>query len=184
LPALDGEMLRALEPHSAKPADRLETIADLKARGVPVIAAVEPLLPGLTDTRDRLKGLLHRLADAGVEQITAGYLVLRPGVRERLQEAMQPAGWPEVVLGAYMDGPMLRDGRRMSQFLHKSKRQRGYATLMALAAEVGIAVRLDGLSNPDFRPPRRPESAHHLRSLQQSFRDAIQPVRSSNAASA
>ena len=85
--------------------------------------------------------------------MTAGYLVLRPGVKEHLRAALEPAGWSELVPAPYADGPTLRDGANPpAQFLSKAKRQRGYAALMALATEFDITTRLSSLANPDFRP--------------------------------
>jgi hypothetical protein len=45
-----------------------------------------------------------------------------------------------------------------ARYLPKTRRQRGYAALMALAAGYGITVRVSGITNPDFGRPRRTES--------------------------
>jgi len=105
--------------------------------------------------------------------VTAGYLVLRPGVKEQMQQALEPAGWSELVLSAYVDAPMLRDGHQPpAQYLSKVKRQRGYANLIALAGGLGLNVQLNGLSNPDFRPPRQPSPAAlaQMRSMLETVR--------------
>jgi DNA repair photolyase len=181
---LDGDIQRVLEPQSASPDDRLKLIETLKKRRIPLEVALDPLIAGLTDAPNRLSALLNRLSELRVERIIAAYLILRPGVKDRLAEALGPVGMAELVLDAYSDGPMLREGQQLSQFLHKSKRQRGYALLMSLAAGMGITVRLGELANPDFQGPARIDSAHHLRSLQQSFRESEQSIKSSGPAGA
>jgi DNA repair photolyase len=181
---LDGDLLRALEPQSASANNRLKLIETLKERRIPAEVALDPLIAGLTDSPNRLGALLSRLSELRVERIIAAYLILRPGVKERLAEALEPAGLAELILDAYSDGPMLREGQQLSQFLHKSKRQRGYALLMSLAAGMGMTVRLGELGNPDFQGPARIDSAHHMRSLQQSFRESEQSVKSSERAGA
>jgi DNA repair photolyase len=180
---LDRDLQSVLEPDAASTEDRLDLIRILKKRGIPFEVALNPLLPGLTDLPDRLQVMLDRLSEIGVEQLTVGYLVLREGVKERLAEVLGPLGVAEVVLDAYADGPLLRDGQEQAQFLHKSRRQRGYALLMSIAAGLGMTVRLSELSNPDFRGPARFDAGQHVRSLQQSFREGRQ-FPSSNAASA
>jgi DNA repair photolyase len=184
LTSLDPDIQRAIEPDAVPAEERLAFIADLQRLDIPVEVNLDPLLPGLTDTHDKLWVLLEQLAERDVRQVTAGYLVLRPGVRERLQEALAPNSWSEVVLGAFHDGITFRDGPNPAAvYLSKAKRQRGYAALMALATEFDIATRLSSLANPDFRPPRQPDAASRARAraLIQSLR---QPERGVSAVGA
>jgi DNA repair photolyase len=184
LPTLDPKLQQVLEPRAASPRQRLALITALKERRIPFEVALEPLVPGLSDTPDRLHALLASLAEAGVRQVTAGYLVLRPGLREQLEQALAPIGWSDQVLAAYDDGPMLRDGGDLAQFLHKSRRQRGYALVMSLAAELGISVRLSELGNPDFRGPVRRQAGHHIESLTQRYSRRAESHHTPGAASA
>src|SRR5262249_18380641 len=125
---------------------------------------LEPLIPGLTDTRENLSELLEALAKVGIRQVTAGYLFLRAGIQENLQPALEPSHAAEMVFHAYDEGPMLRSGTiAPARYLPKVSRQRGYALLMALAAEHGITVRLSGTSNPDFSPSRPTFASTSLR---------------------
>jgi DNA repair photolyase len=157
LMTLDRLLTRALEPLAAPPRLRLRQIAHLRRLGISVQVALEPLIPGVTDTRPNLKAVLEQLAGAGVTQLTAGYLFLRPGFREGLLEALERAGWDEGVLDGFAAGPLLHGpGMAPAQFLPKERRQRGYASLMALATDYGIAVRVSSLTNPDFRRAPRP----------------------------
>jgi DNA repair photolyase len=154
LTTLDRDLRRVLEPLAAPPRLRLRQVARLRDLGIPVHVALEPLLPGLTDTRANLEPLLDGLADAGVGQVTAGYLFLRQGIRDNLARALEPHGWAEPVLDEFVGGPALEAaGLAPARYLPKARRQRGYAALMALAAERGITVGVSALTNPDFRPP-------------------------------
>lgn len=150
---LNRSLQRILEPWTASPRLRLKQIAQLHQQGMPVQVAIEPLIPTLTDTRANLEPLLEALAGAGVQQITTGYLFLRPGIRDHLQKALEPHGWADQVLNEYEHGPMLHcEGIAAARYLPKVRRQRGYALLMSLAAGLGITVRISQLTNPDFRP--------------------------------
>ena len=161
---LEQDVQRVVEPSAPTTEQRLQQVADFRRLEIPIEVHLDPLLPGLTDTRASLELLLERLAGLGVKRITAGYLVLRPGVKERIRQALEPAGWSELVLSPYFDGQTLHDGPSPpSVFLSKSRRQRGYANLVSLAAGFGLEVRLSSAANPDFRPPRRPDAASAAR---------------------
>jgi DNA repair photolyase len=148
----DRRVQRSLEPWAAPPRMRLRQIAALRERGVAVQAALEPLFPGLTDTRENLIPVLKALAAAGVRHVTAGYLFLREGIRERLAAELSEV---ERVAAAFEGGPILTaPGLSAARYLPRARRQRGYALVMTLAAEHGIAVSVSSFTNPDFAPRR------------------------------
>lgn len=152
----DRKLQRVLEPLTAPPRLRLRQIGQLRESGVAVQVALEPLVPGLTDTTENLREPLEELAALGIRRVTAGYMFLRQGIRDNLVQALQPLGWDEKVLSAFAGGPVLETtGVAPARYLPKARRQRGYSALMALAAGLGITVSVSGVTNPDFCPPRR-----------------------------
>jgi DNA repair photolyase len=153
---LDRPMQRVLEPLTAPPRMRLKQIAQLRGAGVAVQVALDPLMPELTDSRSNLEPLLGALAEVGVQQVTAGYLFLRPGIADNLVRALRPHGWDEIVVDAFAGGPMLAgDGIAPARYLPKARRQRAYAMIVSLASRLGMRVSISALSNPDFAPPSR-----------------------------
>jgi DNA repair photolyase len=176
LASADPTIHNSIEPGAASIDDRLHLITQLRFNEIPVEVSFDPLLPNVTDSKDQLQALLELLAERGVSRISTSYLVLRPGVREQIERQCADQSWLELLFSAYDDGPMLRDGNQVSQFLLKSKRQRGYALLMSLAANFGIAVRVNRLDNPDFQPAGPlARSSPRATSLQQRFRQSIRP---------
>jgi DNA repair photolyase len=164
----DAHIARITEPLTAAPQIRLRQIGQLRQQGLAVQAAVDPLLPGLTDTRENLEPLLEALAAEGVDQIMAGYLFLRESIAENLRQALEPHGWMEQILQAFRGGPILTaPGLAAARYLPRHRRQRGYATLMALAANHGISVTISRLTNPDFNaaPQHSAEERPRLRDL-------------------
>jgi DNA repair photolyase len=160
LTTLDERLHQTLEPAAAAPRRRVAQLAELRRRGVRVQAAVEPLIPGLTDTRDNLLPLLEALSRAGVRHVTASYVFLRPGIEENLARALEVAGLDGSVLDAYSGGPMLEaPGLAAARYLPRWRRQRGYAALMTLAAGFGITAGVCGTTNPDFSSAHRPATA-------------------------
>jgi DNA repair photolyase len=70
---LDEELKRRLEPRTASPARRLETIRRLHAAGVPAGVLAAPMIPALND--HELEAILAAAAAAGA--CSAGYILLR-----------------------------------------------------------------------------------------------------------
>jgi DNA repair photolyase len=179
LTTLDRALQLTLEPLAASPQLRLRQIRRLRDMGIAVQVALEPLVPGLTDTRDNLAAVLQTLAAAGVRQVSAGYLFLRSRIQENLVRTLKPLGWDGLVVDAFQGGPILETGPvAAARYLPKARRQRGYATLMALGADLGITVRVNGITNPDFRPPRPPEAVAGPRQrLLPHFEETFQNMR-------
>ena len=70
---LDDELKRRMEPRTAGPRRRIETIRRLSAGGIPCGVLAAPMIPGLND--HELENILAGAADAGA--IFAGYVLLR-----------------------------------------------------------------------------------------------------------
>ena len=88
LVTIDRRLLRIFEPRTATPRTRLAQMRQLVAGGVATLARVDPILPGLTDDPDALHGLCAALAEAGVREIAAGTLVLRPALVNALRNRL------------------------------------------------------------------------------------------------
>ncbi|MGQ9427511.1 PA0069 family radical SAM protein [Gilvimarinus sp. F26214L] len=70
---LDNGLKRTLEPRTASPRSRLDTVAQLSAAGVPVGVLVAPVIPMIND--QEMEAILEASAKAGAQ--TAGYVFLR-----------------------------------------------------------------------------------------------------------
>ncbi|WP_121004875.1 intein-containing Rv2578c family radical SAM protein [Saccharothrix australiensis] len=79
---LDRELQARLEPGTPSPRARLDLVRRVREAGLPCGVFVAPVLPGLTDSVDRLDELLGGIAAAGASGVTVLPLHLRPGARE------------------------------------------------------------------------------------------------------
>lgn len=70
---LDADLARRLEPRAATPERRLQAVAALAGRGVPVNVMVAPVIPGLND--HEIPAVLERAAAAGA--LGASWVLLR-----------------------------------------------------------------------------------------------------------
>lgn len=71
--SLDLELNRVLEPRTSSPQQRLDTVRELSAAGIPVGVMVAPVIPGLTDTE--MPAILEAASEAGAS--FASYITLR-----------------------------------------------------------------------------------------------------------
>ncbi|GAA5065477.1 DNA repair photolyase [Thermocatellispora tengchongensis] len=79
---VDDQIRRAVEPGAPPPQRRLELIAELAERGVPVTAVMGPVLPLISDSPDQLAATVRRIAAAGAAEVHPVVLRLPPGTRE------------------------------------------------------------------------------------------------------
>jgi DNA repair photolyase len=71
--SLDAELTRVMEPRTAPPQRRLQTIRELQDAGIPVGVLAAPIVPGLTD--HEIPAILEAVATAGA--VWASYIILR-----------------------------------------------------------------------------------------------------------
>jgi DNA repair photolyase len=69
----DEDLRRVLEPRTASVNSRFKTLKTLREHGIPVMAMLAPIIPGLND--HELMGLAERAAQSGAQAI--GYQVVR-----------------------------------------------------------------------------------------------------------
>ena len=73
LTTLDGELASKMEPRASSPRERLRTIRELSAAGIPVMVLTAPIVPGINDRE--IPALLEAAADAGARG--GGWVMLR-----------------------------------------------------------------------------------------------------------
>lgn len=159
---VDDDDARALEGQQACAArHRLLLASALVARGIPVRALVDPLVPMLTDQQGPLEDLVSALAAAGVRRLGARYITL---TRERARLiAARLAGMQRALLqGVFADEPWRHPGpvdddhggpREVHKRIPASLRRRGHERLREIGARHGVAVDiLDPVDAGEFLP--------------------------------
>ncbi len=94
IPMLDTKIARVIEPGAPSPKRRLQTIAALSERGIPVGVSLAPVIPGISD-RDIPK-TLQLAREAGARWAWMLFLRLPGAVAEVFESRLQ-AGLPERV---------------------------------------------------------------------------------------
>lgn len=98
---MDEALRRRFEPFSSPTSRRIETLRTLNAAGIRTWAFVGPILPGATETT--AEPLLRAVRDAGTTHVMVDRLRFRPGVHDRLDQALQGTGLPPLYAEACED---------------------------------------------------------------------------------
>jgi hypothetical protein len=166
--SLDINVARALEgPLASDPEQRLHLAAALSARGIPVRALIEPLVPMLTDQRAALDKIFHRLDLAGIHRVAVRYLVLTPGRAKVLSPRLSRLQ-RELLLACFAEEPWRKTdpnhtphhGATSFKLLPGNLRQSGHRRIVHAASRVGIAVEiLDPVADSEIRVPTNSQGA-------------------------
>jgi len=159
LTTMNKELSRVLEPAATPPRVRLRGIARLLDAGAQVDVRLEPLIAGLSDTRENLIPLFEDLERIGVRKVLAHYLFLHSAMLASLRNALGPLGLSEKLGDDYEGGPMFSLGTLgPTRHLPLDVRREGLARLSAWGAEHGLIIETGTAQNPDL--PRSEHSAH------------------------
>ncbi|MFB9803097.1 Rv2578c family radical SAM protein [Streptomonospora salina] len=80
--SLDDRVWRSVEPGTPRPASRLDVVRRCADRGLNCSVLMAPILPGLTDSAERIEATVAAIAESGATSLTPIVLHLRPGARE------------------------------------------------------------------------------------------------------
>lgn len=157
---LDRKLGRTLEPWSAPPWRRLRAIRSLVNAGVDVEVRLEPLIPGLTDTRENLRPLFAAIGHSGARRVVSHYLFLHSSMTAPLSSALADLDLGDDIFERYVEGPAFHLGSiGMTRHLPAEERRAGLARLTTWGAEHGLTIETGATQNPDFRrlePSARP----------------------------
>ena len=148
----DRRAVRIFEPRTTTPRSRLRQMRQFVAGGVATLARVDPILPGVTDDPDTMHGLCAALAEAGIREIAAGVLVLRPAMVNALRNRLRRPQVFQRLVQAFDEGR----NQRLPGFpsavrvLPAARRRRILQWLKAIAGQYGIRVHVCGCKDPDL----------------------------------
>lgn len=153
---LDSELARVMEPRASQPKLRLKAIQELSENGIPVIAMVAPVIPGLTD--HEIIKIVQEAVDAGAKQ--AGHVMLRlPFAVAELFQDWLGQHFPEKKNKILNRIKSVRNGKLNSPEFHERMRGEGIfaeqvESLFKIACrKAGIEGKRIHLSNTAFRRP-------------------------------
>lgn len=93
---IDEKVWRESEPGTPHPMKRLEVVRKLNESGISCGVLMAPILPGISDSMEKLEATVRAAAEAGATHITPIVLHLRPGVKEEFIPWLE-AAYPGLV---------------------------------------------------------------------------------------
>ena len=91
LTTFDEDLGRIVEPNVCTTRRRYEALKAFRREGIPTVVWLTPLLPGINDTEENVRGILDYCFDAGVRGVLTfgqGGMTLRSGDREYFYAAL------------------------------------------------------------------------------------------------
>ncbi len=141
---------RLFEPLTASAFLRLRQMEKALELGLEPTVRIDPVIPGVTDGEEQIESLLRHLAAIGLKEVSVSYLVLRPGVKRKLQQEL-PAGLLRDLLAAYRGMPWTKViTSATTKLARREKRERGYRLFREIGRAYGLSVRICGCKNPDL----------------------------------
>lgn len=148
---MDRAVARILEPRAASPSRRVADVGRLIAEGVEVEMRLEPLIPGLTDTRENLVPLFEAVAKTGARRVVAHYVFLQSAMIDTLDHALAGLQWSERLKDAFEGGKVFRLGTLgPTKHLPLETRRAGFTRLVAMGAEFNLWITTGSAQNPDL----------------------------------
>jgi len=106
---VDEAVSSVIEPGAPPPRSRFDALRTLSAAGTDVYLMAAPIVPGLSDSDDALRGLVDLAASSGVGRIIWDGFNPKPLARKRLMTALEVAGL--LPRGARLEGRSAADVR-------------------------------------------------------------------------
>jgi DNA repair photolyase len=124
----------------------------LTAAGIRTQMRVDPVLPGLTDDERTFEGLCRAARDAGVREMAASVLFLRPALMRTLRQASVATAEVGRCLAPFANSQRLaiHAERSFVTALPAREREQILQRLERVAAGHGITVKRCACKNPDL----------------------------------
>jgi len=149
---LNRDIQRKMEPFAATPQERLRNIEQLCTIGIMPEVKLDPLIPGVTDTKANLTALFQTLQGFGVNSTGINYLFLRPQIKKNLYKALGKTSFLPKILEHYQNAKPIHLLAEQSRViaLDVAYRKHAYEQISKWAKAFGIHAYVCGCKNPDI----------------------------------
>lgn len=149
---INRDIQKRIEPYASTPRERIQNIEQLCAIGILPEIKLDPLIPGVTDTKSNLTALFKILQGFGVNSTGINYLFLRPQIKKNLCKALRNTSFLQTILRHYEKGKSLNLLAEKSRIfvLDTHYREQAYQQITEWARVFGIYAYVCGCKNPDI----------------------------------
>ena len=149
---LNKDIQRNIEPYASTPQERVQNIKRLCTAGILPEVKLDPLIPGITDTKANLLALFKMLQGFSVNSASINYLFLRPQIKKNLYKALDKTSFLSKIMGHYQNGKSINllAGQSQVLALDVQYRKQAYEQISQWARAFGINAYVCGCKNPDI----------------------------------
>jgi len=127
------EISSFIEPRAPPPEKRLSALRKVVENGIPAVARIDPILPGINDNLKDFENLVSSLVSVGVRQVTVATMKLVRGSFSTLRQT-HPQVWQRLSK-EYADGSWLAGYK----YLHAAKRLKILERLRPIVIKHGLS---------------------------------------------
>ena len=149
---LNKDIQRKIEPYASTPHERMQNIKRLCTAGILPEIKLDPLIPGITDTKSNLLALFKAFQGFSINSASINYLFLRPQIKRNLYKALGNTPFLSKIMGQYQNSKSINLLAEQSQVLalDVQYRKRAYKQISEWAKTFGIYAYVCGCKNPDI----------------------------------
>ncbi|HHT9130651.1 MAG TPA: radical SAM protein [Candidatus Brocadiaceae bacterium] len=149
---LNRDIQKKIEPYASTPQERMRNVERLCTIGILPEVKLDPLIPGMTDTKVNLITLFKVLQEFSVNSTSINYLFLRPQIKKNLSKSLKKASFLQKIIEYYQNGVSLNLLAEQSRVLtlNVQYRKRAYEQISKWARAFGIYAYVCGCKNPDI----------------------------------
>lgn len=127
------EIAHLIEPHAPPPEKRLSALQKIAEKDIPVVARIDPVLPGINDDLKDFESLISLLVSVGVRQVTVATMKLVRGAFSTVK-LTHPQVWKRLA-SEYADGIWLAGYK----YQHAEKRRTIIERLRLIILKHGLS---------------------------------------------
>jgi len=127
------EIAHLIEPYAPSPEKRLSALQKIAENGIPAVARIDPILPGVNDDLRHFESLVSSLVSVGVRQVTVATMKLVRGSFSLMKQT-HPQVWKKLT-NEYTDGVWLAGYK----YLHSEKRRKILERLRPIVLRHGLS---------------------------------------------
>jgi DNA repair photolyase len=149
--SVDDKILKVFEPNAAIAKQRINQLERLIKIGVQMSVRCDPMIYGLTDTKEQLQNLFSTIAETGCKEAAVSFLFLRPAIIASFKKNITDVNFLNQILKPFSGNTSLSIGIKNSigTVLPNEIRKLAFEKIIKIANDFGVKTHICGCKNCD-----------------------------------
>lgn len=150
--SVDDKILNVFEPNAANAKQRINQLKNIIKIGVQMSVRCDPMIYGLTDTKEQLKNLFSAIAETGCKEAAVSFLFLRPAITASFKKKITDLNFLNQILKPFSGNISLPIGIKNSigTVLPIEIRKLAFEKIIKIANDFGVKTHICGCKNRDI----------------------------------